>query len=202
MRWVVFDYGEVISRRTMAIPQLAEWLGANEQDLAKAYRRERDAYVVGSSDLAYWQAVGARLGRQVTEEQARALTEEDIRGWLEVDLSTVQLVRELHEGGIDLALLSNVPGSLARAIERQQWASFFAHRLFSADLGVAKPDPAIWRALVDRLEAEPHACVLLDDRQYNIDSAHAFGLEAIRWEGADLARVRLRSLGLLTEHQR
>lgn len=123
LQWIVFDYGEVISRRSMAFPRLATLIGAEVPALREAYRQERDAYVLGRSDVAYWQAVGARLGVPVDESLARELTHEDVRGWLDVDQAAVELADDLRESGMHLALLSNLPGSLARAVERQPWTS-------------------------------------------------------------------------------
>ncbi|MBO0828979.1 MAG: hypothetical protein J2P24_14495, partial [Streptosporangiales bacterium] len=68
-RWVVFDYGEVISHRTREIPVLAAMLGVADVDaFARAYWGERDAYDRGWSDAAYWRRVGSRLGVTVTDE--------------------------------------------------------------------------------------------------------------------------------------
>jgi putative hydrolase of the HAD superfamily len=194
---VVFDYGEVISRRSTAFPWLAARLGVDEQAFRDAYRRERDAYVLGSSDLAYWQAVGERLGREVDDGLARELTGADVRGWLVVDHAAVELVTAVNAAGVNLALLSNLPRSLAREVERQSWTSAFTHMLFSCDIGAAKPDAASWRALLGRLGAAPESCLMVDDRQYNVDGVRAARLRAERWSGAQAAEAMLHTLGVL-----
>ena len=196
IQWVVFDYGEVISRRSVAFPQLAAMMGAELPAFREAYRRGRDAYVLGSSDADYWHAVGARLGVSVDDDLIHALTRLDIQGWLVVDRAAVELIEDLHDAGIRLALLSNLPSSLARAVERQPWTRAFRHLLFSADIGVAKPNAGSWRTLVTRLNTNPDACLMLDDRQYNVDAARAAGLHAERWSGADAARQVLSELGV------
>lgn len=200
VQWVVFDYGDVISRQSTAFPQLATLMGAELPAFREAYRRERDAYVLGSSDADYWQAVGTRLGISVNDDLTRVLTTLDIRGWLDVDIDAIALTEDLHNAGVPLALLSNLPSSLSRAVERQPWARSFRHLLFSADIGIAKPDAGSWRALLDRLGAEPDTCLLLDDRQYNVDGARAAGLRAERWSGAEAARQTLDELGVLRDH--
>lgn len=193
--WIVFDYGEVISLRTKAQPAMAARLGVELAAFAAAYRQERDAYVLGQSDLNYWQAVAARLGATMDERMAMELTRQDIAGWLEVDQLALGLVDGLHRAGIPLALLSNLPRSLARAVERQPWAAAFEHLLFSADLRVAKPDPAIWSMVSDRLSAAPRQLCMIDDRQYNVDAARRAGLHAIHWRGAEPTKLALESAG-------
>jgi putative hydrolase of the HAD superfamily len=199
-RWVVFDYGEVISHRTAALPALAATMcGDTEPDVAafeRAYWAYRDAYDRGMPDLAYWQAIGGQLGFAVDEPTAAELTSVDVRGWLRLEAETVALVEQLHGIGVPLALLSNAPSAFGREVERQPWSGRFEHLMFSGDLGVAKPDAEIWAALLDLLDARPADCMFLDDRQVNVDGARAAGLAAMRWTGAQTARAAFRDLGL------
>lgn len=197
MHWVVFDYGEVISRPTAALPRLARLLGVTAEEFAPAYWSERDHYDRGRSDLDYWQAVGERLAVQVDEELAGELTQADIAGWLHADPGTLALLLELAAADVPLALLSNAPSSFGRAAERQPWAALFRHLVFSGDLGVAKPDPEIWQKLLGLLDAEPHDCILLDDRQANVAGAEEAGLRAERWTNPGHIRARLTDLGVL-----
>ncbi|MFD1148237.1 HAD family hydrolase [Saccharothrix hoggarensis] len=188
MRWVVFDYGEVISEPTGELPSLAALLGAPVEEFARGYWGARDAYDRGQSDVDYWRAVGAAVGVPVDAALAARLTEVDTRGWLRVDPAVVALIEELAAGGVPLALLSNAPVSFARTAEREPWTRHFRHLVFSGDLGVAKPDPRIFTALAERIGVAPGDCVFFDDRQVNVDGAIAAGLSGVRWQGALHAR--------------
>lgn len=195
--WMVFDYGEVISLRTRVQPSMAARLGVDLKAFVSAYRDQRHDYVLGQSDLDYWRAVGNQLGVAVDDKIALELTQQDIEGWLHIDQAAIALAHDLHQAGLPLALLSNLPWSLARAVEQQEWTTEFQHLLFSADLGVAKPASAIWSILADRLQAASHQLYMLDDREYNIEAAEAAGLKGILWRGADDARSILESQGYL-----
>lgn len=206
MRWVVFDYGEVIGLRTGNLPELAAMLGVATEPFEAAYWANRDAYDRGCGDLEYWQAIGDRVGVAVDGERAAALTEADIAGWLHVDDDALALLDDLSRAGADagfgLALLSNAASTHGRAFERQPWAAYFQHIVISGDLKCAKPDPEIWRALVEQLTAPgdgfpPDEVLFLDDKQANVDGARAAGLRAQRWTGAAAARAHLTALGVL-----
>ncbi|HWO64987.1 MAG TPA: HAD-IA family hydrolase [Umezawaea sp.] len=193
--WIVFDYGEVISTRTAALPTLASMLGAPAERFDDVYWAARDAYDRGQSDLDYWQAIGDVLGTSVSPELAASLTEVDTEGWLQPDPESLALLEELAD--LPLALLSNAPSSFGRAVEEQGWAKNFRHLVFSGDLGVAKPDPAIWEALARQLDTTPGDCVFFDDRQSNIDGAVEAGMGGVLWLGAVPAREQLVRLGVL-----
>ncbi|MEU6645932.1 HAD family phosphatase [Saccharomonospora sp. NPDC046836] len=185
--WVVFDYGEVISTRTTALPRLADVLGVPLADFEPAYWTHRDAYDRGSGDLPYWRVVGDAVGVTVDEAVSAELTRLDIAGWAEVDPAMPELLAALAEAGTALALLSNAPASFARFAELQPWTRHFRELLFSGDVGLAKPDAAIFELLVSRLGAEPPDCLFFDDRQVNIDGARAAGLRAQLWQGTAAA---------------
>ncbi|HEX6342920.1 HAD-IA family hydrolase [Umezawaea sp.] len=193
--WIVFDYGEVISTRTAALPTLASMLGVPVDRFDDAYWAARDAYDRGQSDLDYWRAVGDVLETPVSPSLAASLTEVDTEGWLQPDPESLALLEELAD--LPLALLSNAPSSFGRAVEEQAWAKNFRHLVFSGDLGVAKPDPAIWAALAEQLDTTPDDCVFFDDRQSNIDGAVEAGMGGVLWLGAVPAREQLVRLGVL-----
>ena len=192
MNWVVFDYGNVISRPTAALPTLAARIGAPETEFTAAYWAHRERYDAGAPDQWYWQSVSAAAGgRPVDAALCAELTELDVAGWLVTDPDSLALLAELDAAGVPLALLSNATSSFGRAAERQDWAGHFRHLMFSGDLGVIKPDAEIFAALTDRLAARPGECFFLDDRQINVDGAHAAGLHAARWTDARTAREQL-----------
>ncbi len=194
-RWVVFDYGEVISHRTRALPDLAAMLGV--PDVEEAYFGARDPYDRGCGDVEYWTEVGTRVGVDVDEHLARRLTETDVGGWLHTDAATLRLISELDEHGVRLALLSNAPSTFGRSAEIQPWARAFEHLVFSGDLDTAKPDAEIWRVLLSTIGASPEQCLFFDDRQANVDGALRAGLRAELWRGADHARRTLQRCGAL-----
>ncbi|MEO6084975.1 MAG: HAD family phosphatase [Umezawaea sp.] len=193
--WIVFDYGEVISTRTAALPTLASMLGVPVERFDEVYWAARDPYDRGQSDLDFWRTIGDALGVAVSPALAASLTEVDTEGWLQPDPESLALLEELSD--LPLALLSNAPTSFGRVVEEQAWAKNFRHLVFSGDLGVAKPDPEIWAELARRLGAKPEDCVFFDDRQTNIDGALAAGMGGVLWLGAVPAREELVRLGVL-----
>lgn len=194
-RWVVFDYGEVISRRTTALPAMAGMLGVPTDEFEPAYFAERESYDWGRPERHYWQAVGSRLGVDVDADLARELTRVDNEGWLDTDPDSLRLLDELDSRSVPLALLSNAPATFGRAAERQPWARHFRALVFSGDVEIAKPAPEIYSHLLSAIAAPAGDCLFFDDQQSNVDAARAFGMHAERWRGAETAREVLRGHG-------
>lgn len=71
----------------------------------------------------------------------------------------------------------------------------------SGDEGVVKPDPALYRVLLERFEVEPSRAVFVDDRGENVAAAHALGMAGVVFRSAEDLVVRLRELGVdLPDH--
>jgi putative hydrolase of the HAD superfamily len=193
MRWIVFDFGEVISQRNPALPAMAARLGVSLDRFEAAYW-DRDAYDRGGQDGAYWSLIGSSLGLTFDDSVVREMTAMDNAGWLDDPVAdTVALIDDLDSAGVPLALLSNAPVTFARLAEKVPWAKHFRHLIFSGDLGYAKPDTAIWEHLCSVLGAAPADLIFFDDRVPNVEGAQAFGIDARLWTSAAAARVELRA---------
>lgn len=191
MRWIVFDFGEVISPRNPALPAIATRLGVSLEAFEAAYW-DRDAYDRGGSDAAYWALIGSSLGRTFDDDEVQELTALDNAGWLDDPVvETVSLIEDLAALGVPLALLSNAPATFARLAEKMPWAEHFQHLVFSGDLGSAKPDAAIWRHVESVIGSSD--VLFFDDRQSNVDGALAAGWDARLWTSALAARAELRA---------
>jgi epoxide hydrolase-like predicted phosphatase len=56
--------------------------------------------------------------------------------------------------------------------------------IYSYEVGLAKPDPRIYRLLCDRLAVSPREVVFLDDRPENVKGACELGIHALLHESA------------------
>jgi 2-haloacid dehalogenase len=60
-----------------------------------------------------------------------------------------------------------------------------------------KPDPAIYRLLLDRNGLAAERCLFIDDSEKNVRGAEAVGMRAHHFRGAAALEAELRGLGLL-----
>ncbi len=97
------------------------------------------------------------------------------------------------------SILSNADVSLRARLEGE----LALHHLFddivvSAEVGMAKPAPEIFRLAAERLGLPPAACVFVDDWDRNIEAARAVGMTAVlhRVDKGDDLRAQLAAVGV------
>lgn len=66
--------------------------------------------------------------------------------------------------------------------------------LVSGEEKMLKPAPEFFQLLVDRFGINPAESLFIDDNQPNVDGAKAFGIDAIRFVGAETLRKQLKAL--------
>ena len=190
-RQLLLDYGQVIStaQPTADVAALAELAGLGPAEFTRRYWTHRAGYDRGGTAHAYWTGV---LGEPPDGRRLRQLVELDTRSWLHLDPAVLPVLDGFHQAGIALSLLSNAPRELAAALAGHPVFARFRELLFSADLGLVKPDPEIFRTAAARLRTTPDRVVFVDDRPENVRSAAAVGMRAVGYPGqaADLARLR------------
>jgi glucose-1-phosphatase len=80
--------------------------------------------------------------------------------------------------------------------ERYEFPSVVRGAILSHELGLRKPDPAIYRAALKLSGTKPEETVFVDDLKPNVESAQKLGMIAIRFKGADDLRRRFETLGI------
>jgi len=119
-------------------------------------------------------------------------------GWLVPVPAAIELVRALRAAGNRLFVLSNMQrATLAHIETAYDFLALFDGRVFSCEVGECKPEPAIYRRLLDTFALDPGATVFIDDHQANLDAAAAFGIATIRFETVEGCRAELEALGCL-----
>jgi putative hydrolase of the HAD superfamily len=107
---------------------------------------------------------------------------------------TVRIVEDLAAAGVHLYLLSNMPVSTFEfLLPRHDFFRHFRELVISGAILMIKPDPAIYRHLVEKTGIVPAESVFIDDLHKNIVAARECGLHAIQFHDADACRAELRS---------
>lgn len=121
-------------------------------------------YVDGVATLLGWTPDQTRS----VMKQARARNEE-----------LIAFVKQLRGSGVTTALLSNVGSQTLQGLFGDgELESMFDVQVLSYQERLAKPNPAIFELVAQRLAVDPEACLMVDDRPENCDGAEVAGLES------------------------
>jgi epoxide hydrolase-like predicted phosphatase len=91
----------------------------------------------------------------------------------------VHRVRELRAAGYRTAILTNNVKEWGRYWKESIPLDLFDVIVDSCDVGLRKPDPAIFLLTCERLGVIPEAAVFLDDTRRHVETARSVGLQAI-----------------------
>jgi len=109
-----------------------------------------------------------------------------------------ELVQEVSECA-SVGCLSNT-NSLHWEVSAAQWSLLeaFDHSFLSFQLGMVKPDPEIFAAVITALDTTPYRVLFLDDNDINVTAARAVGIRAETVRGTAEARAALASYGVVS----
>jgi 2-haloacid dehalogenase len=111
---------------------------------------------------------------------------------------TVDILRELKRAGVPLYAVTNWSAeTFPSAQNRFDFLAEFDGIVVSGEEGVIKPDPRIFRILLDRYDIPADAAVFIDDNPANADAATNLGIHGIHFRSAAELRRELVALGLL-----
>ena len=196
---VVFDLGNVLIRwdphpavaAGVGEEEAARFLAADDFDFG-AWNHEQDAgrsWADAEDELSrthpHWRRHAAAYRRHF---------ERSLPGPVE---DNVAVLEALHRAGVPLYALTNWSAELfPHALERFDFLGLFDDIVVSGAERVAKPDPAVFEVLRQRVGRPLEECVFVDDSPRNVAAAADAGLDAVLYREGDSLRDAFRARGL------
>jgi glucose-1-phosphatase len=193
---IIFDMGGVILRTEDRGPrtELGARFGMTSHELEAFVFNSPSALeaTVGKiSDRQHWTNVWAELK---VPEAEQAACENAFWAGDAVDQKLIGFLRT-QRGKYISALLSNAWPSAREALTNHyRCMDAFDVSVFSYEVGLAKPDPAIYRVILDRVGVKAEEAIFVDDVMENILAANALGIHGIQFRGTDDALAKIAEL--------
>ena len=192
---VIFDVGGVLMRTENREPRAT--LGLR---FGKTYE-EMDKIIFGKS--GYHASLGEVTAHEHWQSVMRVLDLPDSEiddiytqffGGDEVDYALIDYIRSLRPR-YTTAILSNAWDDLRQIlVEKWQIDDAFDEIFISAEMGIAKPDPKIYKMVIEKLGIAPEEMVFVDDLSRNIEAARKLGMHAIHFQKRDEVIAELQKL--------
>jgi len=194
-RAVFVDFGGVIMQTEDKGPRTrqAERLGMTFRDLEKIFFESDSSQRASTGEIpeeAHWQAVTETLG------VSRAEADKIIAGFFSGDRADAALLDFLRSLRPErkVGLISNAWSGLRAFIASQKFEDVFDEMIISAEVGVVKPDPRIYRLALEKLGAQPEESVFVDDVLANVEAARSIGMSAIQFTQPEKTLDELKQL--------
>ena len=141
--------------------------------------------------VSWVREIGERVGSQ------QAAVEWASRPGL-VDRAVIAVIDDLRSTGCRVVLFSNGSDELAAELAALDVPRHVDGVVNSAELGLAKPDPAAFAAACELVGSDPRCTAFVDDSQANVDAAARVGMTAHRYTDVDSLQEFLSSVSSAT----
>ncbi len=185
----IFDEGGVLIRNHMVLGDVAHALGMEKDELRPLLYPEMIRVSngeIGSEE--FWRRFEARTGIRVE------------KNWLEEcfkptrDEPTFALVRELAKTERTVCGTNTIDCHHIINERLGMYEPF--HRVYASHImGLSKPDPRFWKAILESEGVAPERSFFTDDSPKNVDAALELGIKAFLYTDAETLRRDLLSLG-------
>ncbi len=200
LRAVVFDFGMVLSGQPNmdAHAAMVRITGLPVERFEALYWADRLAYDEGKlSGLRFWQDFVREAGLPLDESVVEELNRLDALHWTTQNPAMLAWQEQLKKRGLLTGILSNMGDSVLASLEKHfDWLPRFDVLVWSFQLGLVKPDPAIYRYLLGKLGTRPEETFFIDDRHANVEGARALGIRAMEFTTIGKLRDDLIASGL------
>jgi len=214
LKAVIFDFGNVLtlSPRPWDVRAMARFSHLKEDTFLSLYREHRSEFDRGTiTAYQYWARILQAGEPEVKPDESLigTLLQLDIRSWTRINRPVLDWSRRLRRAGLSTAILSNMPREvLARILARLSWIGEFPVRLFSCDVGLIKPEAAIFELCLRQLDVPGPEALFLDDSPGNVEGARRVGIQGFLFRSFEetaaelLRRFDLPGLPIETAFQR
>jgi epoxide hydrolase-like predicted phosphatase len=155
-----------------------------DEDARRELRRVETGQI---NEEEFGQIVATRLGVADADDIVNRLF-----AGMRPDYAMVEAVRRAKANGVRTGLVSNSIG--AGRYDRSQFPELFDGVVISAEEGIHKPQPEIFKLGAERVGLPPQECVFVDDLRENCDGAEAVGMVAVLHRGAEATLPELERL--------
>jgi len=182
-RAVIFDVGGVLFQQPDRSKQRGweQRLGLADGTLESTIWDlpvSQQATVGLASRAEVWAAVASRFS---LDPVVTAALEEDYFSGAEWNVPLIEYARLLR-ARYKTGILSNTWPDARQAVQAWVNEQAFDELIFSAEVGLVKPDRRIYELALERLQVQPVEAIFIDDIPRNVEAAQAIGIAGIRFE--------------------
>jgi epoxide hydrolase-like predicted phosphatase len=169
---------------------MREWLGSQQGELARD--NPVAALERGEIEVPHFEEqLAVRLGEATGVPIEPSGLLQRMFDQFEHEPAMAALVLRAKRAGLRTGLLSN---SWGNTYPREGWDQMFDAVVISGEVGMRKPEPAIYRHVLELLGVRAEETVFVDDLQPNLGAAEALGIVTVHHTSYDETATTLEGL--------
>ena len=189
IRAVIFDMYETLVTQLQSPlyygTQIAQDLGLTPEVFLPEWRKTEEDRATGKRTFEEVMEMLMRQHGIYTQENYRRVTDRRIGvqtdSFSHLHPQILPLLRELKERGIRIGLITNCFSEEAKLIRESELFPFFDAPCLSWELGIRKPDPAIYHACLEMLGIPAENCLYVGDGgSRELETAGSLGMQALQ----------------------
>lgn len=185
MMLFIVDMGGVLAQSFDIVPEAARRLALPLDAMRALVAKDMSALLCGSIGAdEYWRRFSAASGVGVAEDFWSTL----FAPVMDTEVEGILMGLKAH--GRVVCGTNTIASHYAYLLETGAYRCF-DHVYASQLMGICKPDPDFWRAIVAAEEVDPHDALFIDDMEENVRAASSLGMAAHRFRDASTLRTAL-----------
>lgn len=182
---IVFDLGGVVFARDPRKfePEFIKFFSYILLPKMPKFWEDYDRGIVSYNEVITSLAEYNSCDKELAESNLRRsiLTQEPIT-------ATAQLIAELKQAKYKLYVLSNMSLEFIEFLRKQDVYCNFDGEVVSCEEHVVKPEPEIYRRLIERYGLNAEETLFIDDRKENVEAAIAMGWQGFHFDHRNPAK--------------
>jgi len=185
---VLFDLGGVIVNwhNSWLIQDVSDEFQLQKEKLSKEYYKNLPKIATGKiNEKELWNIIGKELESKKLMNLNESLLDRIFQKHCSLNNSMINLSKELSQKGITVGILSNTEPASYSAIEKLTSLDHFEYKFLSYNIGHLKPEPEIYRHVIDNISCPKEELLFIDDLKSNVESARSEGIDAVQYSSYD-----------------
>ena len=185
---VLFDLGGVIVNwhNSWLIEDVSDEFQLQEEKLSKEFYKNLPEISTGKiNEKEFWHAIGKELESKKLMNLNESLLNRIFQKRCSLNNSMINLSKELSQKDITVGILSNTEPASYSVMENLTSLDHFEYKFLSYTIGHLKPEPEIYRHVIDNIPFPKEKLFFIDDLKSNVESARSEGIHSVQYINYD-----------------
>ena len=181
---VLFDLGGVIVNwhNSWFIQEVSEEFQLDPKELSKEFERNLADISTGRIvEKEFWHKIGKELESIKLMNFEASLLDKIFRKHVSLNNPMIELSRNLTQKGITVGILSNTEHVTYSVVEDLLSLDHFKHKFLSYKIGHLKPEPEIYRHVIENIPFQKEELFFIDNLKSNVESARLEGIDSVQY---------------------